>query len=122
MTVLAVCEKRSMFGTSDISLGNIILSDTLFKKLYPDYDQWISDIQIDTEEEITEEQNQQINSLMAAEYNSQLKMESRYMTRVQMETQKQTFQLIGFLLAGLLGIIGVSNLVNTITSDVFPER
>ena len=122
MTVLAVCEKRSMFGTSDISLGNIILSDTLFKKLYPDYDQWISDIQIDTEEEITEEQNQQINSLMAAEYNSQLKMESRYMTRVQMETQKQTFQLIGFLLAGLLGIIGVSNLVNTITSDVFSRK
>ena len=111
-----------MFGTSDISLGNIILSDTLFKKLYPDYDQWISDIQIDTEEEITEEQNQQINSLMAAEYNSQLKMESRYMTRVQMETQKQTFQLIGFLLAGLLGIIGVSNLVNTITSDVFSRK
>ena len=27
MTVLAVCEKRSMFGTSDISLGNIILSE-----------------------------------------------------------------------------------------------
>ena len=122
MTVLAVCEKRSMFGTSDISLGNIILSDTLFKKLYPDYDQWISDIQIDTEEEITEEQNQQINSLMAEEYNSQLKMESRYMTRVQMETQKQAFQLIGFLLAGLLGIIGVSNLVNTITSDVFSRK
>ena len=122
MTVLAVCEKRSMFGTSDIRSGNIILSDILFKNLYPDYDQRISNIQIDTEEEITEEQNQQINSLMAAEYNPQLKMESRYMTRVQMETQKQTFQLIGFLLAGLLGIIGVSNLVNTITSDVFSRK
>lgn len=122
MTVLAVCEEASMFGTSDFNNGNIILSDTLFKELYPDYDQRISHIQIDTEEEITEEQNQHINSLMAAEYNSQLQMESRYMTRVQMETQKQTFQLIGFLLAGLLGIIGVSNLVNTITSDVFSRK
>lgn len=82
----------------------------------------ISSIQIDTEEEITEEQNQQINSLMAAEYNSQLEMQSRYISRVQMGSQKQTFQLIGFLLAGLLGIIGVSNLVNTITSDVFSRK
>lgn len=98
------------------------MSDTLFKELYPDYDQRISSIQIDTEEEITEEQNQQINSLMAAEYNSQLEMQSRYISRVQMGSQKQTFQLIGFLLAGLLGIIGVSNLVNTITSDVFSRK
>ena len=59
----------------DIRSGNIILSDILFKNLYPDYDQRISNIQIDTEEEITEEQNQQINSLMAAEYNPQLKMD-----------------------------------------------
>lgn len=122
VTVLAVCERSSMYGTSDFNNGNIILSDTLFKKLYPNYDQRISNIQIDTEEEITEEQNQQINSLMAAEYNSQLQLESRYMTRVEMGTQKQTFQLIGFLLAGLLGIIGVSNLVNTITSDVFSRK
>ena len=39
-----------------------------------------------------------------------------------MGAQKQTFQLIGFLLAGLLGIIGISNLVNTITSDVFSRK
>lgn len=122
MTVLAVREENDAFGKSDVRGGNILLSDTLFKELYPDYDQRISSIQIDTEEEITEEQNQQINSLMAAEYNSQLEMQSRYISRAQMGSQKQTFQLIGFLLAGLLGIIGVSNLVNTITSDVFSRK
>ena len=84
--------------------------------------QRISNIQIDTEEEITEEQNQQINSLMAEEYNTQLQLDSRYYTRSEMGGQKQTFQLIGFLLAGLLGIIGISNLVNTITSDVFSRK
>ena len=59
---------------------------------------------------------------MAEEYNSQLQLDSRYYTRSEMGAQKQTFQLIGFLLAGLLGIIGISNLVNTITSDVFSRK
>ncbi len=115
VTILAVRAKSEIYGSGDFGVGNIILSDTLFKELYPDYDQRISNIQIDTEEEITEEQNQQINSLMAEEYNTQLQLDSRYYTRSEMGGQKQTFQLIGFLLAGLLGIIGISNLVNTIT-------
>ena len=59
---------------------------------------------------------------MAEEYNTQLQLDSRYYTRSEMGGQKQTFQLIGFLLAGLLGIIGISNLVNTITSDVFSRK
>ena len=98
------------------------MSDTLFKELYPDYDQRISNIQIDTEEEITEEQNQQINSLMAEEVQYAASVGFPIYTRSEMGGQKQTFQLIGFLLAGLLGIIGVSNLVNTITSDVFSRK
>lgn len=122
VTILAVRAKSEIYGSGDFGVGNIILSDTLFKELYPDYDQRISNIQIDTEEEITEEQNQQINSLMAEEYNTQLQLDSRYYTRSEMGGQKQTFQLIGFLLAGLLGIIGISNLVNTITSDVFSRK
>lgn len=122
VTILAVRAKSEIYGSGDFGVGNIILSDTLFKELYPDYEQRISNIQIDTEEEITEEQHQQINSLMAEEYNSQLQLDSRYFTRSEMGAQKQTFQLIGFLLAGLLGIIGISNLVNTITSDVFSRK
>ncbi len=122
VTILAVRAKSEIYGSGDFGVGNIILSDTLFKELYPDYKQRISNIQIDTEEEITEEQHQQINSLMAEEYNSQLQLDSRYYTRSEMGAQKQTFQLIGFLLAGLLGIIGISNLVNTITSDVFSRK
>lgn len=121
MTVLAVMAEENMYG-SDFGISSIVISDTLFKELYPDYDQWISRIQIDTEKEITEEQHQQLYTLMSEEYNTQLNLESRYTTRVEMGSQKQTFQLIGFLLAGLLGMIGISNLVNTITSDVFARK
>lgn len=121
MTVLAVMEESNMYG-SDFGTASIVLADTLFKELYQDYDLWISNIQIETAEEITKEQHQQLNTLMSLEHNMQLNLESRYITRTEMDGQKKTFQLIGFLLAGLLGIIGISNLVNTITSDVFARK
>lgn len=110
-----------MYG-SDFGCASIVLSDTLFRELYPDYGLRISNIQIETEEEITEEQHQQLNLLMSAEHNTQLNLNSRYVTRTEMESQKQTFWLIGLLLTGLLGMIGISNLVNSITSDVFARK
>lgn len=122
MTVMAVVTDSNMYGTNDFGNGNIILSDTLFQELYPDYEQRISNIQIKTKGEISREQHQQIHDLMAAEYSTQLNLESCYETRISMESQQRTFRLIGFLLAGLLGIIGVSNLINTITSDVFSRK
>ncbi|MBS5142635.1 MAG: FtsX-like permease family protein [Ruminococcus sp.] len=39
-----------------------------------------------------------------------------------MNGQKETFLFIGFFLAALLGIIGISNLINTIASDVFSRK
>ena len=49
LTVLAVIEKENMYSTNDFGTSNIILSDTLFKELYPDYEQRISNIEIWTE-------------------------------------------------------------------------
>lgn len=60
---------------------------------------------------------------MAAEYTSAEDGVLIYDQEADAEIVKQTFQLISFLLAGDLGIIGVSpNLVNTITSDVFSRK
>ena len=122
LTVLAVIEKENMYSTNDFGTSNIILSDTLFKELYPDYEQRISNIEIWTEKEITKEQHQQLNTLMGKEHSTQLNLDSRYDTREQMNGQKETFLFIGFFLAALLGIIGISNLINTIASDVFSRK
>ena len=81
LTVLAVIEKENMYSTNDFGTSNIILSDTLFKELYPDYEQRISNIEIWTEKEITKEQHQQLNTLMGKEHSTQLNLDSRYDTR-----------------------------------------
>ena len=122
LTILGVLTEPNIYGRSDFGNGNIILSDTLFCELYPNYEERISSIEITTQQEITPEQHQQLNTLLSAQHNTQLNLESRSATRMAMSTQKQTFELIGFLLAGLLGMIGISNLVNSITSDVFARK
>ncbi|MGL6202115.1 MAG: FtsX-like permease family protein [Lachnospiraceae bacterium] len=122
VTVMAVIENNDIFGTSDIGMANITMSDTVFQELYPDYQERISDIQIITDTEITAEQNQEINTLISQTHNTQLRFESRYLTRQEQYSSLHTMRLVGMFLAALLGIIGLSNVINTITSDVLARK
>lgn len=122
VTVMAVVNDTDMYGTATMWDANIIMPDTVFKEVYPDYDEKISNIQIETTGEITKEQHAEIQSLAAKEYNPQISIGSRYQTRTEFIAQKRTMMLIGLFLAILLGIIGVSNMVNTITSDILARK
>ncbi len=119
VTVMAVFATDDMFGTGVFGRSNVIMPDSLFQEIYPDYQKKISDIRINTRGQLTGKQNQEISDLVSQTYNSQLQMESSYLTRVGQEGSKRTMSLVGLFLAALLGIIGISNVVNTITSDVF---
>lgn len=122
MTVMAVIEKTDMYGTATMWESNIIMPDHVFQEIYPDYDEKISNIQIKTVDEITKSQHEEIQKLIGKEYNPQISMESRYQTRSEYIVQKQTFGLIGLFLTALLGIIGISNMANTITSDILARK
>ena len=122
VTILATVKDGDMYGTSDFTISNIIMPDTLFCQVYPDWKDRIASIQIKTSHELGKTESEEINRLVADTHSTQLQITSRYQTRVEQKDSKCTMELIGLFLASLLGIIGVSNVINTITSDVFARK
>lgn len=122
LTVLAVAEDIDMFGVNDLSTSDMAVSTETFQELFPDYENMIGKIQIQTEGEITAKEADQITAVCEQEHSTQLQSSDRASTRANFDNQKQTMTLIGMFLASLFGIIGISNMVNTITSDVFSRK
>ncbi len=122
LTILAVAEDVDMFGVNDLSSSDMAVSTKTFQELFPDYETMISKIQIQTDGEITPEESKQITAIYEQEHSTQLQAQDRASTRESFGSQKQTMSLVGMFLASLFGIIGISNMVNTITSDIFSRK
>ena len=93
-----------------------------FQELLPSYDKMIGSVQIQTEGELTKEEAEQITAIYEKEHFTQAMVEDCFSDRGDFESQKHTMSLIGMFLASLFGIIGLSNMVNTMTSDVFSRK
>lgn len=122
VTVMAVVKNGDMFGTGDILYSDIVMPDTVFKNIYSNYEERIAYIQIIAKEELTKEQVQIITNLIGEEHNTQIKINSRDNTRTYYIKQKQSLGMMGIFMAGLLGIIGISNIINTVASDMFSRK
>ncbi len=122
LTVLAVIERANEYTSSDISNAEIILSDSLFKEIYSEYDKMIGSIEIEAKEELTEKEINHIMDLVKEEHSSQLRVNSRYIDGLETENTKKTYALIGMFLVSILGVVGVSNVANTVAADIFAHR
>ena len=122
ITVMAVLKKSDNYSTGSIGYSNIIMPDTLFQSIYPDYDERISSIQIISKDDFKEEQIADITDLLRKEHNTQLQMDSRYEDRGYYMHRKTAITILGLFLALVLGIIGVSNMVNTLITEVLAQK
>ncbi|WP_414732830.1 ABC transporter permease [Acetobacterium carbinolicum] len=122
VTVMAVIEKDDRYGTGDISYNNIVLSDTLFQSIYPNYNERIASIQIVSKAGLNQQQIEAITNLVKKEHNTQIRMDSRYEDRNYYTHQKTSIMILGFFLALILGIIGISNMVNTLITDTLARK
>ena len=111
-----------MYGTGDIGYSDLIVPVNSFQELLPSYDKMIGSVQIQTEGELTKEEAEQITAIYEKEHFTQAMVEDCFSDRGDFESQKHTMSLIGMFLASLFGIIGLSNMVNTMTSDVFSRK
>ena len=55
-------------------------------------------------------------------HNFQLMTDSRYNSRIAGHKNQDTYGVIGFFLAGILAVIGLSNVVNTVTANVLSRK
>ncbi|MFT3983386.1 MAG: ABC transporter permease [Lachnospiraceae bacterium] len=122
VTVMAVFQRADTYGTSDVQYDNIVMPDTLFQSVYPNYRERISAIQIDTKGDLNEQQMDVLMDLVEQEHNVQIMVDSRYEDEIYYVHQKKSITILGFFLALVLGIIGLSNVVNTLVTDIYAHR
>lgn len=122
LTVMAVVEAAHEYNSSDVWEADLILPDTLFQELYTDHEQMISGLQISAKEELTADEIEQILAILQSTHNNQLMTNSRYASRIQALRDQQTYGIIGFFLAGILAVIGISNVINTVTAHVLAHK
>lgn len=122
LTVMAVVTRMDNYGTGNIRYCNIVMPDTLFQSIYPNYDERISSIQIVSKNSLNGQQIEELTGLLEKEHNVQLRIDSRYEDRDYYTHRKEAITILGFFLALVLGIIGISNMVNTLITDTLAQK
>ncbi len=122
VTVMAVFGKNNPYGTDNIRYSNIVMPDTLFQSIYPNYKKRISSIHIVSKVSLNEQQIEDITNLVKKEHNIQISVDSRYEDRNDFVRKKAYITMLGFFFALILGMIGISNMVNTIITDTLARK
>lgn len=122
LTVLAIIKAAHEYSSSDIKEAELILPDTLFREIYSGADEMIGALEIKALHELKAEEIGTIREVMMATHNFQLMTDSRYNSRIEGLKNQETYAVIGFFLAGILAVIGLSNVVNTVTANVLSRK
>lgn len=120
--VLAVVERRNPFGTGLIAKAALTFSDGAFQEIYSGYADMITVIQANGVRELTQEEYEQVEEIVQSSFNFQLTIESRVKERQSQREEKASMILIGLFLAGVFGMIGICNVVNTLVSGVLSRK
>jgi ABC-type antimicrobial peptide transport system permease subunit len=122
LTVMAIVTRMDNYGTGNIRYCNIVMPDTLFQSIYPNYGERISSIQIISKNRLNGQQIEELTGLLEKEHNVQLRIDSRYEDRDYYTHRKAAITILGFFLALVLGIIGISNMANTLITDTLAQK
>lgn len=124
LEVLAVIgsDGKPIYNNSHMTGNVLIMPTTLFKEIYPDAGQMISELQITTADGDKKEQRDTVERLMLEEYNFQLKLESMWDNLREAREGKRSMTVMGLFLAGIFGMIGIANMVNTLTTDIMARK
>ena len=117
-TVMAVIEGNDPYAAGNLSLSNIVMNDDIFKEIYPDYESHIAAMEVRSQRPLDESEIEQVRAIIQKEHNSQIGIETRSEDKIYYTQEKNSVLIIGLFFSSVLGLIGISNLVNTIVMDV----
>lgn len=128
-TVLALVTCNNIFGTDTAGEARLWITDRTFEEIYSDYRSLIGDICFNVSGHAKDgtclsekEQYEAIADIVKKEGNMQLTIDSVYLDRLHFMEQKRTMTAFGILLAVIVGLIGIANMVNTVTTDVMARK
>lgn len=128
-TIMAVVANNCMFGTPNTQMGNIIISNEEFCSIYSDHENLVSRICFDasgkfdsTNLEAGRAQYETVAEILEADGNLQLMLDAKYQDGAEFTEKKKTITIFGMFLAAIVGLIGIANLINTVTTDVMARK
>lgn len=123
MKVMAVVIGNDSYGSSPLSEIGICLPDKLFKEIYPNYNEMISSVVVDSNNTLyMSEQQKEIEHLLGKYSCYQTTFTSKYNSTMYFEKERNTYFLMGMFLAIFFSIIGITNIINSIVSNILSER
>lgn len=117
MEVMAVTEWKDPYGTGNISSSNIVMIDNLFKEIYSGYEDNIAAMEIKMKHELETGEMEAIMNIVQSEHNMQINVDSRNQDYEKYIERKKSIVIIGVFFSVVLGMIGISNLINTLVMD-----
>ncbi len=128
-TIMAIVVDDSMFSTSNTKNGNIIISDEEFCSIYSNHENLVSGICFDASQkfdskslEAGKAQYETVEKILEEDGNLQLMLDAKYQDGVYSAGNKKILTVFGMFLAAVVGLIGIANLINTVTTDVMARK
>lgn len=127
--VMALVTCSNIFGTDTAGEARLWIADRTFEEIYSDSGNLIGNICFNVSDHMRDgtvltekEQFDVITDIVKREGNMQLTIDSVYQSRLHFMEQKRTMTAFGILLAVIVGLIGIANMVNTVTTDVMARK
>ncbi|MGN0144614.1 MAG: FtsX-like permease family protein [Clostridium sp.] len=121
--VMAVIQNEDNHDTSIFSDIGICMSINDFKNLYPNYNELIASIGINTNNKVKmAEQQDEIKQLMNEYSAYQVKFKSKYDVQLYCEKEKNIIILIGGFFSMFFAIIGIASLINSFVSTILSKK
>ena len=128
-TVMALVTCHNIYSTDNLGESNIWLTDDTFQEIYPNYEDLVGCICFNASGKRQDgtalsekEQYETIAGLLQEDGNLQLMLDAAYVSRTQNAETKRAMTAFGLLLVLIVGMIGVANMVNTVTTDVMARK
>lgn len=128
-TVMAIVLNVDPYGADNANKSNIWLSQDTFRSIYSDYENLVGAVTFNGADtlqdgrELSEQEKQEIvERVMEEDGNLQLMLDSVYQDRVYFTEEKRIITVFGLFLTAIVGLIGIANIINTVTTDVMARK
>lgn len=128
-TVMAIVLNVDPYGVDNANKSNIWLSQDTFRSIYSDYENLVGAVTFNGADtlqdgrELSEQEKQEIvERVMEEDGNLQLMLDSVYQDRVYFTEEKRIITVFGLFLTAIVGLIGIANIINTVTTDVMARK
>lgn len=129
LTVMAVVTGQDVYGVSNMYYSNIWLEKDTFRSIYSDYENLVGAIRFNGANQtkdgraLSEQEKQEmVEQVLKEDGNLQLMLNSVYQDRVYFTQMQRTVTVFGMFLVVIVGLIGIANMVNTVTTDVMARK